>query len=73
VQRLLDARFIREVRFPQWLANIVMVQKKNGKWRMCTHFTDPNKCCPKDDFPLAMVDQIIDSTVGSDIMALLDS
>jgi hypothetical protein len=50
VQRLLDAGFIREVACPQWLANVVMVKKKNGKWQMCTDFTDLNKCCPKNDF-----------------------
>jgi len=53
VNRLLQAGFIREVNYPTWLANVVMVRKKNGKWRMCTDFTDLNKCCPKDDFPLS--------------------
>jgi hypothetical protein len=72
VQDLLDTGFIREVRYPQWLANIVMVRKKNEKWRMCTNFTDLNKCCPKDDFPLARIDQIVDSAASYDIMALLD-
>jgi hypothetical protein len=43
VQHLLDVGFIREVSYPQWLANMVMVHKKNGKWRMCTDFTDLNK------------------------------
>jgi hypothetical protein len=43
VQRLLDAEFIREVDYPSWLANVIMVKKKNGKWRMCTYFTDLNK------------------------------
>jgi hypothetical protein len=43
VQHLLDVGFIREVSYPQWLANMVMVRKKNGKWRMCTDFTDLNK------------------------------
>jgi hypothetical protein len=38
---------------------------------MCTNFTDLNKCCPKDDFPLARIDKIVDSTVGCKIMALL--
>jgi hypothetical protein len=42
-QRLLDAGFIREVHYPSWLANVVMVKKKNEKWRMCTDFTDLNK------------------------------
>jgi hypothetical protein len=72
VQRLLHAEFIREVTYPQWLANVVMVRKKNGKWRMCTDFTDLNKGCPKDDFPLRRIDQIVDSAIGCDIMALLD-
>jgi hypothetical protein len=56
VQRLLDAGFIREAKYPEWLANVIMVRKKNGKWRMCTYFTDLNKCCPKDNFPLARID-----------------
>jgi hypothetical protein len=43
VQRLLDAGFIKEVVYPQWLANVIMVRKKNGKWRMCKDFTDLNK------------------------------
>jgi hypothetical protein len=72
LQWLLDAGFIREVRYPQWLANIVMVQQKNRKWRMCIDFTNLNKCYPKDDFPFTRIDQIIDSTSGCNIMALLD-
>jgi hypothetical protein len=50
----------------------MMVRKKTGKWRMCTDFTDLNKFFPKDDFPLAIIDQIVDSAASSDIMALLD-
>jgi hypothetical protein len=72
VQRLLDAGFIREVAYPQWLANIVMVRKKNGKWWMCTYFTYLNKCYPKDDFPLTRIDKIVDSTTNCEMMALLD-
>jgi hypothetical protein len=52
VQRLQDAKVIREVKNPVWLANTVPVKKKNGKWRMCVDFTDLNKACKKDDFPL---------------------
>jgi hypothetical protein len=72
VQRLLDAGFIREVYYPSWLTNVVMVKKKNGKWRICTDFTDLNKCCPKDDFPLTRIDKVVDSAAGCEIMALLD-
>jgi hypothetical protein len=72
VQRLLDAGFIREVQCPSWLANAVMVNKKNVKWRMCTYFTDLNKCCPKDDFPLSRIEKVVDSTARCETMALLD-
>jgi hypothetical protein len=49
VQRLLDVGFIREVTYPQWLESVMMVRKKNGKCRMCTNFTNLNKCFPKDE------------------------
>jgi hypothetical protein len=49
-----------------------MVRKKNGKWRMCTDITDLNKCCLKDDFPLARIEQIVDSAAANEMMALLN-
>jgi hypothetical protein len=73
VQRLLNEGFIREVTYPEWLSNVIMVKKKNGKWRMCTDFMDHNKCCLKDNFPLTRIDQIVDSAADSEMMALLDS
>jgi hypothetical protein len=72
VQRLLDAGFIREVYYLSWLTIVVMVKKKNGKWRMCTNFTNLNKCCPKDDFLLTRIEKVVDSGAGCEIMALLD-
>jgi hypothetical protein len=60
VQKLLDARIIREVRYLLWVANIVMVPKKNGNMRMCIDFTELNKACPKDPYPLPRIDIIID-------------
>jgi hypothetical protein len=72
VQMLLDVGFIREVVYPQWLANVVMARKKNRKWQMCTDFTDLNKCCPNDDFPLMRMDKIVDSVGGWEMMVLLD-
>jgi hypothetical protein len=68
----LDVGFICEVHYPSWLVNVVMVKKKNGKWKMCTNFTDLNKSCLKDDHPLLRIDKVVDSAVGSEIMALLD-
>jgi hypothetical protein len=49
-----------------------MVRKKNGKWRICTDFTNLNKCYPKDDPPLMRIDKIVNSTAGCDMMALMD-
>ena len=43
MEKLLEAGFIREVFYLKWLANVVMVKKKKGKWRMCADFTDLNK------------------------------
>ena len=52
VQKLLVAGFVKEVSHPEWLANPVLVKKKNGKWRMCVDYTGLNKACPKVPFPL---------------------
>jgi hypothetical protein len=72
VQRLQDAQVIREVKYPVWLANTVPVKKKNGKWRMCVDFTDLNKACNKDDFPLERVEKIVDDAANSEMLSLLD-
>ena len=56
VRKLQEASFIKEVYYPDCLVNIVMVKKASGKWRMCVDFTDLNKACPKDNYPLPRVD-----------------
>ena len=58
VNKLLVANFIREVYYPEWLANVVMVKKANGKWRMCVDFTDLNNTCLKNSFPLPRIEQL---------------
>ena len=60
-QKLLSAGHIREIQYPEWLANVVLVKKANGKWRMCVDFTDLNKACPKDSYPLPSIDALVDS------------
>jgi hypothetical protein len=72
VKRLLSAGVIREVTYPECLANTVMVKKANGKWRMCIDFTDLNKACPKDEFPLPRIDSLVDAAASSELMSLLD-
>jgi hypothetical protein len=52
VEKLLTTGFIKEVYYLDWLANVIMVKKSNGKWRMCVDFTDLNKICPKHSFSL---------------------
>ena len=64
VDKLLEAGFIEEIQFPEWLANPVMVKKANGSWRMCIDFTNLNDACPKDCFPLPRIDTLIDATTG---------
>jgi hypothetical protein len=66
VKRLLSVGVIREVTYPEWLANTVMVRKANGKWRMCIDFTDLNKACPKDEFPLPRIDSLVDAAATSE-------
>src|SRR6266540_3593724 len=71
--KLTAANFIREVYHPDWLANPVLVKKKNRKWRMCVDYTDLNKACPKDPFGLPRIDQVVDSTTGSELLCFLDA
>ena len=71
VEKLLTARFIREVYYPKWLTNVVMVNKSNGKWRMCVDFTDLNNAYPKDSFPLLRINQLIDSIVGHELLTFM--
>jgi hypothetical protein len=71
--KLLTTGFIREVFHPEWLANPVLVRKKNSnEWRMCIDYTDLNKHCPKDTFGLPQIDQVIDSTTGCDLLCFPD-
>jgi hypothetical protein len=71
--KLLAASFIREVFHPEWLANPVLVCKKNtNEWRMCVDYTDLNKHNPKDPFGLPRIEQVISSTVGCDLLCFLD-
>jgi hypothetical protein len=72
VKRLLSAGVIREVTYLEWLANTVIVKKANGKWRMCIDFTNLNKACPKDEFPLPKIDSLVDVAATSELMSLLD-
>ena len=61
------------MRYPEWLANPVVIPKKGGKERMCVDFTNLNKACPQDPFPLPRIDQIVESTAECDLLCFLDA
>ena len=73
VGKLLQASAIREVEYPEWLANVVLVKKANGKWRLCIDFIDVNRACPKDSFPLPRIDLIVDATAGHELLTFMDA
>ena len=73
VGKLLQAGAIREVEYPDWLANVILVKKANGKWCLCIDFTDINKACPKDSFPLPRIDLIMDATAGHELLSFMDA
>ena len=73
VGKLLKEGAIREVEYPEWLANVLLVKKANDKWRLCIDFTDVNRACPKDNFPLPWIDLIVDATAGHELLSFMDT
>ncbi|XP_075524561.1 uncharacterized protein LOC142556963 [Primulina tabacum] len=73
VKEMLGAGHIKEVQFPTWLSNVVLVPKATGKWRMCVDFRDLKKSCPKDCYPLPRIDQLVDSTSGFELLSFMDA
>ena len=73
VRKLQEASFIREVYYPDWLVNVVMVKKASRKWRMCIDFTNLNKTCPKDSYPLPRVNVLVDSTARHQLLSFMDA
>ena len=73
VNKLLKPGFIRPVDYPSWLANPVLVEKPDELWRMCIDYTSLNKACPKDEYPLPRICQIVDSTASCELLLFLDA
>ena len=72
VERLLGAGSITKIRYPERLANPVVVKKKNEKWRIYVDFTDLNRACPKDSYPLPNIDRLVKSTAGNEMLTFMD-
>ncbi|CAJ2668337.1 unnamed protein product [Trifolium pratense] len=73
VKDLLEANFISEARYTTWLSNVVLVKKSNGKWRMCCDYTDLNRACPKDSYPLPCIDRLVDNSSGFKLLSFMDA
>ncbi|KAM2698987.1 hypothetical protein EV1_037930 [Malus domestica] len=82
VEKLKGIGFVREVNYPTWVANVVLVKKNPTKkslllqkflWRMCVDYTDLNKGCPNDSFPLPLIDRLIDSMAGCELLSFMDA
>ena len=73
VTKFKQAGAIKEVFYPKWLANTIVMKKKSGKWRVWVDFMDLNKTCLKDPFPMPKIDQLVDATIGHPQMSFLDA
>ncbi|KAL5551148.1 hypothetical protein UlMin_001324 [Ulmus minor] len=73
VDKLLKAGFIEEANYPDWIANVILVKKANRNWRVCIDFTDLNRACPKDNFPLPRIDQLVDATARHELLSFMDA
>jgi hypothetical protein len=73
VKDLLEANFISEAKYTTWLSNVVLVEKSNGKWRMCVDYTDLNRACPKDAYPLPNIDKLVDNSSGYKLLSFMDA
>jgi len=69
----LNTGHIRDIQYPEWLANVVLIKKVNGKWRMRADFIDLNKACPKNSYPLPNIDTLVDSASGCKLLSFLDA
>ena len=72
VEKQLSAGFLQVVKYPEWVANVVPVPKKNGKVRMCVDYRDLNKASPKDDFPLPHIDVLVDNVASNELLSFMD-
>ncbi|KAL0325069.1 UNVERIFIED_CONTAM: hypothetical protein Sradi_5076200 [Sesamum radiatum] len=72
INKLINTGFIREVKYPMWISTIVPVRKKNGQIHICIDFRDLNKACPKDDFPLLIIELMVDATTRHETLSFIN-
>ena len=71
IQKLINKGSMRKVQYLEWHAHVVLV-RKNRKWHICINFTDLNKACPKDSFPLPHMDMLVDAKAGHELLSIMD-
>ena len=72
VEKQFNAGFLAVAKYPQWVANVVPVPKKDGKVRMCVDYRDLNRASPKDDFPLSHIVILVDNTTKFSLFSFMD-
>ena len=73
VQKLFRDGFVREMQYPKWLSNVVLVKKHSGKWKICVDFEDLKKTCHKESFPLLKIYQLVDATTAHEMLSFMDA
>ncbi|GKV01720.1 hypothetical protein SLEP1_g14261 [Rubroshorea leprosula] len=73
VEKLLQVGFVRKVDYCKWVANLVLVKKANGKWRMCIDYTNLNQAYPKDCCPMPSINKLVETASGNERLSLLDA
>jgi hypothetical protein len=72
IEKMLEAGFIRPCRYAEWISSIVLIQKKDGRWRVYVDFRDLNRATPKDEYPMHVVETLINAAAGNKIMSFMD-
>jgi hypothetical protein len=72
IEKMTEAGFIRLCRYAEWISSIVLVQKKDGRWRVCVDYRDLNRATPKDEYPMPVAEMLINATVGNKILSFMD-
>jgi hypothetical protein len=72
IVKMLEAGFIRPCRYAEWISSIVLVQKKDGRWRVCVDFWDLNRATPKDEYPMPVAEMLINAAAGNKILSFVD-
>ena len=73
ITRLIEAKFIRQCRYAEWISNVVSVYKKNGKLCVCINIRYLNKATPMDGYPMLVADMLVDAAAGHKVISFMDA